>query len=114
MEVRLSSLGETPLLEMRGDIDHSTCGAVESVLSDALRDGKAVVLLDLTDVSYIDSGGLSGAHKLRETGWLGIIGPNPNVRRLLEIVGLLADPGFRVFADRRAAETALSERAVMQ
>jgi len=50
-----------------------------------------VVLLDLRDVTYIDSGGLSvllsGVRRLRDRGWLGVIGPNPNVRRLLEISG---------------------------
>jgi len=37
-----------------------------------------------------------------------VVGPNTNVRRLLEIVGLLVDPNFRVFADIGEAETAVS------
>ncbi len=41
---------------------------------------------------------LSGVRRLRDRGWLGVVGPNTNVRRLLEIVGLLVDPNFRVFA----------------
>jgi anti-anti-sigma factor len=115
MDVRVTSIEETPLLEARGEIDHSTCGSLETVMSDALSDGRNIVLFDLSRVAYIDSGGLSvflsGVRQLRESGWLGVIGPNPNVRRLLEIVGLLVDPGFRVFADRQAAEAALAERA---
>lgn len=102
---------------MQGDIDHNNCGAVEIALSDALLQDTSVVLLDLSQVTYLDSGGmcvlLSGTRRLRERGWLGVIGPNHNVRRLLEIVGLLADPSFRVLDDRGAAEVALSagERA---
>jgi anti-anti-sigma factor len=112
MDVRVNSLCGTPLLEMRGDIDHSTCGAVESALAGALDAGHKVVLFDLRDVTYIDSGGLSvlfsGARRLRESGWLGLIDPNPDVRRLFEIVGLFADPSFRMFDDRQAAEAVLS------
>jgi hypothetical protein len=40
---------------------------------------------------------------------LGAIGPNTNTRRLLEIVGLLVDPCFRVFETREDAEAALLE-----
>jgi anti-anti-sigma factor len=108
MDVRLTNLGETPLVEMRGDIDHGTRGALETTFDNVLGRGNAVVLLDLSDVTYIDSGGLSvlfsEARKLREGGWIGLIAPNPNVQRLLEIVGLFADPRFRVFPDRKAAE----------
>jgi anti-sigma B factor antagonist len=115
MDVRVSQLGDTPLVEAHGDIDHNNCGSVEMALSSALDDGNLVVLLDLRDVTYIDSGGLSvllsGVRRLRDRGWLGVIGPNTNVRRLLEIVGLLVDPNFRVFGDLGEAETALVQPA---
>jgi anti-sigma B factor antagonist len=113
MNVRVTKLGETPLLEAKGDFDHNTSGSIESALDEALADGNATVLFDLRQVTYIDSGGLSvilsGVRAMRERGWVGVIGPNPNVRRLLEIVGLLADPDFRVFENREAAQTALAE-----
>jgi hypothetical protein len=44
--------------------------------------------------------------QLRDRGWLGAIGPNANTRRLLESVGLLVDPCFRVFETREDAEAA--------
>jgi anti-sigma B factor antagonist len=112
MDARLTSLEETPLIETWGDIDHNTCGSLETALDDALGTASPNVLLDLSQVTYIDSGGLSvllsGVRLLRERGWLGVIGPNPNVRRLLEIVGLLVDPDFRVFEDRETAAAALA------
>jgi anti-sigma B factor antagonist len=112
MDVRVSRLGSTPLVEAHGEIDHNNCGSVESALGTALDEGHLVVLLDLRDVTYIDSGGLSvllsGVRRLRDRGWLGVVGPNANVKRLLEIVGLLVDPNFRVFADAGEAEGALS------
>ncbi len=114
MEVRTTSLADIPLLEARGDIDHSTCGSLQSALDEVFDGGHSIVLLDLQKVSYIDSGGLSvllaGVRALRERGWLGVIGPNANVRRLLEIVGLLVDPCFRVFDDKNAAEAAVAGR----
>jgi anti-sigma B factor antagonist len=112
MDVRVSKLGDAPLVEAHGEIDHNNCGSVEAAIGAALDEGNLVVLLDLRDVTYIDSGGLSvllsGVRRLRDRGWLGVLGPNANVRRLLEIVGLLVDPNFRVFSDTAEAEQALA------
>lgn len=108
------SLGNAPLVKVRGDIDHSTCGSLQSILDALIAGGNRLVLIDLQDVSYIDSGGLSvllgGVRTLRDRGWLGVIAPNQNVERLLKIVGLLVDPCFKVFHDRDAAAAALAER----
>ena len=111
MDIVTTRLREIPLFETQGDIDHSTCQAIGIAFDTALDAGAQVVLLDLSQVSYIDSGGLSvlfsAARRLRPDGWLGVIGPNSNIRRLFELVGLLVDPGFRIFDDREAAETSL-------
>lgn len=111
MTARLTKLTETPLVETWGDIDHSTCGFLDTALDQA-QSASPVILIDLSNVSYIDSGGLSvmfsHARKLPESGWLGLIGANGNVHRLLEIVGMLADPRFRLFQDREEASATLS------
>ncbi len=113
MDARLTTLGDMPLIVPKGDIDHSNCQAVEKLFDDALGGGGDIVLVDLSQVSYIDSGGLSvlfsASRRLRDKGWLGLISPNTSVRRLLEIVGVLADPGFRIFTDRAAATTLLAQ-----
>lgn len=112
MNLTVTSLAETPLIDIEGDIDHSTCGGVEAELNEILDQGRPVVLIDLSKVDYLDSGGisvlLSGVRRLRDAGWLGVIGPNGNVRRLLELVGLLVDPAFRSFVNRSAAEAVLT------
>lgn len=101
------------MIVIRGDVDHGTCGSVDKVLEEAILQGSSVLILDLSEVSYIDSGGLSvlfsAGRQVREAGWIGLVGPNTSVRRLLEIVGALADPAFRLFEDRAAAEAALAE-----
>jgi anti-sigma B factor antagonist len=118
MDARVTSLEDTPLIEAWGDIDHNTCGSIEAALDGALETGTTNILLDLSEVTYIDSGGLSvllsGVRLLRDRGWLGVIGPNPNVRRLLEIVGLLVDPNFRVFEDRHMAAAAAAGLQVVR
>ncbi len=88
---------------------------VEKALDSALDQGSPILFIDLSEVSYIDSGGLSvlfaAGRRVRETGWIGLVSPNHSVRRLLELVGALADPAFHVFADRDQAEAALTDRA---
>lgn len=112
IDARLTSIGDIPLIVPKGDIDHSNCQDVERLFEDAFSGGGDTVLLDLSEVSYIDSGGLSvlfsASRRVRNKGWLGLIAPNTCVRRLLEIVGVLADPGFRIFADRATATAAVT------
>jgi anti-sigma B factor antagonist len=115
MDVTVKSISGAPLLEAKGEIDHSSCGALQTALDEALYVGNDHVLIDLRQVTYIDSGGLSvllsGVRRLRDRGWLGVIGPNTNVKRLLEIVGLLVDSSFRVFDSPDSVEEALSQSA---
>ncbi len=117
MDVRISTLGDAPLLEARGDIDHSTCGSLELALAETIEAGDTIIFLDLQRVTYIDSGGLSvllaGVRQLRDRGWLGAIGPNANTKRLLEIVGLLVDPCFRLFETPEDALVAIAEKKVL-
>lgn len=86
---------------------------MDRALDEALLQGNPIVILDLSEVSYIDSGGLSvlfaAGRRVREAGWIGLLAPNASVRRLLEIVGALADPAFRLFEDQAEAEAALAE-----
>ena len=104
---------EAPILVISGEIDHGNAPMLSAVVEEVLEKGAPLVLFDVTDVVYIDSGGvsvlLSTVRRLRERGWLGIINPNPNVRRLMEIVGLSLDESFRMFADQVEALTAIEE-----
>jgi anti-anti-sigma factor len=115
MNVTVDKIGGAPLLEAQGEIDHGSCAPLQMALDAALESGNVIVFIDLREVTYIDSGGLSvllsGVRRLRGKGWLGVIGPNRNVRRLLEIVGLLVDSSFRLFDTPASAERAASEHA---
>ena len=103
LEVITYSFGGVPLLSLAGDFDHSSAALFGERANQALESGGTSLLLQLTDTAYIDSGGVSILlallHTVRNRGWLGVIGPNPDVLRLLRIIGLTIDPNFRVFRD---------------
>lgn len=115
MTTKRGDLSGIPLIVTDGDIDHSTCGEVEEAIDQIISQGSSFLLVDLSDVSYVDSGGLSvlfaAGRRVRDNGWIGLIGANSSVRRLLELVGALADPAFRLFEDRQQAEAALAKSA---
>lgn len=110
MRVSSRRIDGWPLVAAGGEIDHGSCASLQEALEVFLEAGDGIVFLDLTDVTYIDSGGISvllaTVRRLRNGGWLGAINPNNNVRRLLEIVGLSVDNGFRVFDDTATAALA--------
>ncbi len=80
------------IVRLSGDLDFASRAATERSLRDADAD---VVVLDLTDVRYLDAGALGcfvGLKKrLRERGRLGIVrvvAPDLKLRRLFAITGL--------------------------
>ena|SRR3990172_8453470 len=111
MEVLESSLSGAPLLKIVGDVDHLTAPALDEAIQGVIgRDGSHL-LLDLSECLYLDSGGLGvllfTLRELRNKGWLGVIGSGPNLLRLFEIVGLAADPDFRIFPSLEDASLAV-------
>jgi anti-anti-sigma factor len=113
LEVMSYSFGGIPLLSLAGDFDHSSLSIFRQEVEKALGDGGVRLLLQLTDCTYIDSGGVSSLltllHKVRNRGWLGVIAPSPDVLRLLQMVGLTIDPSFRIFSSLDEVEEFLQE-----
>jgi anti-anti-sigma factor len=114
MELRNAVLGDTPMLVVIGTIDHSTCGVLQAALDEKFESRHNVIFLDFSNVDEVDSAGLSvllaGVQALHGRGWLGVIEANANIRRLLEIEGLLVHPNVRIFETRQAARVATGER----
>ena len=115
VSIATGSLGTTPLIRVSGELDHLSGTELSVVGRQELgRDGR-VLLLDLTQCSYIDSGGLGALFKLlREMGprgMLGLIGVNQDVFRILEIVGLPRMASLRSFKDIAEARAALAPDA---
>lgn len=109
MEVSQASLSGIPVLRVVGDVDHQAAAVFDEAVRDALAPDCGCLLLDLSDCPYLDSGGLGVIltvyRDMRDRGWVGVIGPNPNIRRLLELVGLLGADSFLVFGNEEEAAT---------
>jgi anti-anti-sigma factor len=106
-------LSGVPLLRVKGFVDHVAAPTLEGAVARALKGSDSRILIDLTDCGYLDSGALSVLlHVLRQVqgkGWLGIIGPDSNLLRLFDIVGLTSSKWFRLFAEAGQAGAALVE-----
>lgn len=76
-----------------------------------LHEGVGRLLLDFSEVTYIDSGciGLMWAlfTSVAAHGWMGVVGATADIRRILSVVGFVEDGTFRLFASRADAEFAL-------
>jgi anti-sigma B factor antagonist len=83
----------TTVLEVRGELDFATAGALRAELLDASRDDAPTVALDLSGVGFIDSTGVSllvqAKRRLDDAGrTLVLRSPSERVRRVLDLSGL--------------------------
>jgi anti-anti-sigma factor len=81
------------LISVSGELDMHTAGELQSALDLAIEDRSERIVVDLAEVSFIDSialGVLAGAgRRLRETGGrLGVVAIGPEVGRPFEVTGL--------------------------
>jgi len=97
---------DTRVIAVRGEIHLSTAPELERALSAAQAEGKSYVVVDTTEVMFIDSTGLGALLRaLRELGRRGgrlaLVVSNPTVLRLFVITG--TDATFEIFPTRDAA-----------
>jgi anti-anti-sigma factor len=117
MRIEKTMLHGVPVLQVVGDIDHYGAENFRCAAEKALNSSGTRILLDLEACPYLDSGGIGALLSLlrwvkARSGWMGIVAPSENVRRLLEIVALPRDPDFIMFANQtRAAEWLREEPA---
>jgi anti-anti-sigma factor len=103
MDLSVSSHESITVLHVDGDIDMASAPALESSIESRSDSYQSPVLLDLTLCPFMDSGGLNvllqAVRQFDGHGWIGVLGANRNLRRVFEIVGLTADPRFRLLED---------------
>ena len=85
--------GEGAVVQVRGELDLSTAPRLRDELVNLADEGVRDVTVDLVDLDFIDSSGLSalvaGLKRLREQGGdLGLRSPKPSTLKVLEITGL--------------------------
>ena len=82
-----------PVIRPSGDLDLATVEPFRRDVHDALADEPADLVIDLRDVSFLDSSGiavLASALKSQRSrqGGLAVTNPQPIVAKALELVGL--------------------------
>jgi anti-sigma B factor antagonist len=96
----------THLIAVTGEVHVSTAPEFSERLNDAIAGGKTGVVIDMTDVAFIDSTGLSVLlnalrRVTRNQGALSLAVSNPTVLRLFEITRL--DTTFDIAPTREEA-----------
>jgi anti-sigma B factor antagonist len=96
----------TEVISVRGEIHVSTAPEFSEALDQAIDNGNSAVVLDLEQVGFIDSTGLSvllnALRRItRRRGRLALVVNNPTVLRLFHITRL--DSTFSIFDSRREA-----------
>ena len=81
------------VLHLRGELDADTAEKLRSTLTDLLERPVPKIVVDLTDLKFCDSIGLSAFITSKQLitdrgGWLSFAGANQFLVRLLETVGL--------------------------
>jgi anti-sigma B factor antagonist len=93
---------ETSVVTVSGEIHVSTAPEFSRLLTEAVSAGRTRIVLDLTDVGFIDSTGLSVLlnalrRVTRAGGRMALVCTNPTVLRLFEITRL--DTTFDIHAE---------------
>jgi anti-sigma B factor antagonist len=105
---------EIHTVTVRGELDLAVTHELETAL-DADAEGAGAVLLDLTELAFMDSAGLrvllmaSERYRQADTPWAVAIGEDSAVRRMLSLSE--TEAALPVFPDRESAASSLSERA---
>lgn len=111
LDVQISYRLGAPLVYVRGELDHQTAPRLRVVIEEEWATRPHALILELSQVSYIDSGGLAlifdTLARFKDTGWLGVVGATASVTRLMEMTGLTDRAEFRMLPDLPAASAAL-------
>lgn len=92
MKIQTQSTSEGFLIQVEGEVDHLNGPCLKNTLLSAIQQGHRNLILDLKEVTYFDSGGLSALveplRRLKENqGCLFLLRPKPVVKQALLISG---------------------------
>ena len=101
-------VGDAQIVVVTGDVDLHTAPALREQLASLADSGERRFIVDLTDVTFLDSMGLGvlvGAKKriTERDGGIDLVVSRPEIRRVFEITML--DEIFGLFDNRAAALT---------
>jgi anti-sigma B factor antagonist len=98
--------GSAAVLNVAGDVDAANAHVLREAVLGAIDDGSPVVVVDLTEVGYIDSVGLgtlviSLKHATEQRAKLRLVVTNPQIEKILKITGLQSI--FEIYGDSASA-----------
>ena len=84
---------DVAVLHLKGELDADTANQLHRTLADLLERPVPRIVVDLTDLKFCDSVGLSAFITSKQViaargGWLSFAGANPFLIQLMETVGL--------------------------
>ena len=93
LELIVSEHEDETVVRAAGELDVNTAPELREQLANLVSEGARRIVVDLTDVSFVDSTALSvlvsALKRLRQAnGDLELASPKPSVRRVFEITGL--------------------------
>jgi anti-sigma B factor antagonist len=111
IDVKSEKHGEALVFKLRGSLDLATAPTVRAALTDAAGDANRDLIVDLTQIEFLDSTGLGaliGAHRraTEHNGSLRLVVTEGPIARLLNITGLL-----RVFSVYHSLADALADQS---
>jgi anti-sigma B factor antagonist len=91
-EVHPADVSGAPGVALQGEMDLSRVPALEQALDDAIRGSEGAFVIDLSELEFLDSSGLSVLLRARallgrEERSLAVVCPPGPVRRLLDVTG---------------------------
>lgn len=119
MEMRVQADDNVPILDIAGEIDHFVAPKLQRQIDDLIDKGGNTLILDFSDVNYLDSGGIGvlfSAMKqlVPRSGHMGIVCQDPNVIRILELVGLFDKrTNVVLFNDKQDAVQAIEQKVTL-
>ncbi|HUV06027.1 MAG TPA: STAS domain-containing protein [Armatimonadota bacterium] len=110
LETAVKKVSGIPVVKVAGEIDVYTAPEFKSAINEAISSGAADQVIDLADVSYMDSSGfgilLGAAKRVRPKGGsISLVGCSETIQRMLRITGL--DTIFGMFANLDDAVAAI-------
>jgi len=93
LQIAVRRNDEYAIVDLSGELDAYTSARFREVMIELIEDGRAKLIVSLTNVEYIDSSGLGalvgGLKRASErNGRIVIICHEPQVRKVFEITGL--------------------------
>jgi anti-sigma B factor antagonist len=110
VDIKSEHDGAAIIYRLRGSLDLATAPSLRAALIEAANEGKHEIIVDLTELEFLDSTGLGaliGAHRraLENSGRVRLIVHDGPIQRLLNITGLM-----RIFAVYGSLDAALNDR----